>query len=296
MLNFRAVTAACPAAATEGKSRRTTQGDYIAYPTRKLFNMATAAGFKCVAALQGPSLKKAYIPFARHMLTFDRAETGVDTPPRFRLVITNSHNGLSPIMFIPALYLPVYDVTMFVSAFAVFHRDFTDEVKFEALVRGAFDAALGVEPAVLHVWNKLARGGALSSRQRSLLLRAIVNTHGGSTVEVPADQMNYPPKWSAGPVAASILSDYMHGRFKSRTAGGKERGIYPSRAIVRIERAAFGAWFEACRLVYGTAESDQPSPRPFNVTPVARDKGTGYRRKSAAVILTGAKQDEAAAD
>lgn len=305
MLSFRAVTAQCPAAATEGKARKTAGADYVAYPTRKLFNMATAAGFKCVAALQGPSLKKAYTPFARHMLTFDRVDTvGMQTPtltnvsggsPRFRLVITNSHNGLTPLMFIPALYVPAHDVTLFASAVAVFHREFTDEVRFDTLVADAFKTALTSEDAAMAVWRKLCRH-SLTPSTASRMFNLILKHHGGCTANVPAQQLQV-NGMSAGNVAAATLSGYMHGRFKSKTRGGKERSVYPSRAIVRIERAAFGAWFEACRLTY-TAGAE-PELRPFNVTPVGR--GTpqgkaGKRRKSAVAIVTGAQPVEAAAD
>jgi hypothetical protein len=295
MLSFNAVKAKCPAAATEGKARKTTQGDYVAYPTRKLFNMATAAGFKCVEALQGPSIKKAYVPFARHMMVFDKTPnagpgTPSGAPPRFRLVVTNSHNGLTPLMFIPAIYIPAHDVTLYASAFAVFHRQFTDETTFDNLVLQAFDAAVVAETQAMLVWRKLLRA-SLTPRQAAAMFRLIINHHGGCVANVPAAQLDV-NGMSAGNVAAATLSGYIHGRFKSKLPGGKERAIYPSRAIVRIERAAFGAWYEACRMAYG---KDAPNIElePFNVTPMP--KGEGVRRKSAPVIMTGAAE-EAAAD
>lgn len=292
MLSFRALVAQCPAAATEGKARRTTHADYVSVSTRRLFKMATDAGFKCVDAVQGPSLKRAYVPFARHLMVFDKTpDAGPGAPPRFRLVITNSHNGLTPIMFIPALYVPVHDVTLYASAFAVFHRDFNDAVKLETLVAEAFDKAVAAETAVMSVWRKLCRA-SVTRNQASRMFTSIVKTHGGCLAHVPPAQLEV-NGMSAGNVAAATLSGYTHGRFKSKTAAGKERAIYSSRAIVRIERVAFGAWFEACRVAFG---NDVPELVPFNVTPVPRAKGEGSRRKSAPVILTGVQPAEAAAD
>jgi len=287
-LSFAAIAAACPAALTE-KTRKTTGDDYVTVPTRTLFNMVKAAGFDAFDCLQGPSVKPSYAPFARHMVKFRHVSVKDDaTEPHFCIVMTNSHDGLTPVLFAPGIHYPAINATLLSTAAVVFHRIFTDETKHKAAMKAALNVALEAEAATLAIWAKAGRF-SMTDKDAAGFVGRIVRQHSGATMTIPYKEVKAHMdacglKLNLADVAAGFVSGFLNGKLKAPTPGRAMRAVYVPRAIIRHERPSFGAWYEMVR-VLNLSGAKLPALRPFSVSPVQRKPGKG-RRASGSVIVT----------